>query len=119
MTSADNSDLRPTIELGYTIGLNEKKRQVNIKAVNVRPRLQQNTILTNIQRQWCSHFLHTIWLYINKNNHNDNNDNEWYNQILLRRRKCFFLCVANVYIFMQLSQILALGSLQKLITWCK
>ena len=51
MTSADNSDLRPTIELGYTIGLNEKKRQVNIKAVNVRPRLQQNTILTNIQRQ--------------------------------------------------------------------
>ena len=45
---SENSDLCSTIELSYTVGLNEKKRQVNVKVVNIRPCLQQNPILTNV-----------------------------------------------------------------------
>ena len=43
-----NMHLCSTIELRYTVGLNEKEWQVNIKPVNIRPCLQQYPILANI-----------------------------------------------------------------------
>jgi len=59
-TITTTSDLSLTVELSYTVVLNEKKRQVNVKTINIGPCLQQNSILTNVQCQWCGHFLYSI-----------------------------------------------------------